>query len=235
MCGRYSNTRGKSDEVTRRLAELLRVPQPQTDLGFERFNVAPTDPVVAAVDDDQGRRLETLRWGLQRHWTKDDKTRFLMINARAETIMERRAYRDLVEQSQHRCLVLADGWYEWQKPEDPRQPRRPMRFSLPGDEPFAFAGLWTGDTCTIVTCEANELARPVHDRMPVVLDGAPAWEAWLDPALDGAAASELLNPLPAEQLRVRPASPLVNSVANDGPECLDPAAPLDAQLQLSGT
>lgn len=235
MCGRYSNTRGKADDVTRRLTELMGVPRPQSDVGFERFNIAPTDPVVVAVDDDDGRRLATLRWGLKRHWMKDDKARFQMINARAETIQERPAYRDLVEQSKHRCLVLADGWYEWQKPEDPKQPRRPVRFSLRGGEPFAFAGLWIGDTCAIVTSEANALALPIHDRMPVVLGGPPAWQAWLDPGLDGAAASELLGPLPAEQLAVRPASPLVNSVANDGPECLDPAAPLDAQLQLSGT
>ena len=158
MCGRYSNTRGKADDVTRRLTELMGVPRPQSDVGFERFNIAPTDPVVVAVDDDDGRRLATLRWGLKRHWMKDDKARFQMINARAETIQERPAYRDLVEQSKHRCLVLADGWYEWQKPEDPKQPRRPVRFSLRGGEPFAFAGLWIGDSCR------SSPARPTPSR-----------------------------------------------------------------------
>ena len=234
MCGRYSNTGKRSDEFTTRMAELLGAPRPETDVGFERFNIAPTDEVLAAVDDNRGRRIDILRWGLRRHWMKDEKSRFQMINARAETILERPAYRDLVQQAKHRCLVLADGWYEWQKPEDPRQPRRPVRFSLPEGEPFVFAGLWTDGTCTIVTCEANDLARPIHDRMPVVLTEPPRWEAWLDPALDGPAVSELLAPLPSEQLRVRPASPLVNSVANDGPECLDPAAARDVQLQLSG-
>ena len=95
-----------------------------------------------------------------------------MINARAETVPERPAYRELVRRAKHRCLVLADGWYEWQKPEDPKQPRRPVYFSLAGGEPFCFAGLWTSRTasCTILTCEANDLSRPIHDRMPVVLD-----------------------------------------------------------------
>ena len=234
MCGRYSNTGKRSDEFTTRMAELLGVPRPETDVGFERFNIAPTDEVLAAVDDDRGRRLEILRWGLMPHWMKDEKPRFQMINARAETVLERPAYRDLVQQAKHRCLVLADGWYEWQKPEDPKQPRRPVRFSLPGGEPFVFAGLWTDGTCTIVTCAANDLARPIHDRMPVVLREPQRWEAWLDPALDGAAVSALLAPLPSEELCVRPASRLVNSVANDGPDCLDPAISGDAQLQLSG-
>ncbi len=235
MCGRYSNTRGKSDDLSRRMADLLGVEQLGHDRGYERFNVAPTDEVLAAVEDRRGRRLELLRWGLIPHWAQQDKPRHPMINARAETVRERPAYRDLVEQARHRCLVLADGWYEWQKPEDPKQPRRPVRFSLAGGEPFCFAGLWTAGTCTIVTCGANDLARPIHDRMPVVLADPPGWEAWLDARLDGHAVSELLKPLPSSRLSMRPASPLVNSVRNDGPELLSdepPTAAAPAQLQI---
>jgi putative SOS response-associated peptidase YedK len=152
-----------------------------------------------------------------------------MINARAETLDRKPAYRRLVARSGHRCLILADGWYEWQRPEDPRQPKRPLHFSLTDSQPFCFAGLWTTWTapddqvvpsCTIITCAANELVRPIHDRMPVVLDGPEPWHAWLDTSLDSAAARELLAPLPAEQLVVRPASPVVNSTRNDGPSCL---------------
>jgi putative SOS response-associated peptidase YedK len=206
------------------MAERLGVTQPDADDGFERFNIAPTQEVLAAVEDERGRRLQELRWGLVPEWAQAAKPRFRMINARAETVPERPAYRELVRRAKHRCLVLADGWYEWQKPEDPKQSRRPVYFSLAGGEPFCFAGLWTSRTasCTILTCEANDLSRPIHDRMPVVLDELALWEAWLDAALDGAAVFELLAPLPSDRLRVRPANPLVNSVANDGPGCLEP-------------
>jgi putative SOS response-associated peptidase YedK len=163
------------------------------------------------------------------HWAKQLKTRFSMINARAETLDQKPAYRRLGARSGHRCLILADGWYEWQRPEDPRQPKRPVHFSRTGGEPFCFAGLWTrwsppdGDvvpSCTIVTCAANELVRPIHDRMPVVFAGPEPWHAWLDRSLDSAAARELLAPLLQDQLVVRPASPLVNSARHDGPDCL---------------
>jgi putative SOS response-associated peptidase YedK len=233
MCGRYSNTRGKSADISRRMADLLGVPQLEHEHGYERFNIAPTDEVLAAVADERGRRLELLRWGLIPLWAQQDKPRFPMINARAETVRERPAYRELVEQASNRCLVLADGWYEWQKPEDPKQPRRPVRFSLPDGTPFCFAGLWTAGSCTIVTCAANELARPIHDRMPVVLADPSGWDAWLDPRLDGHDVSALLGPLPSERLAVRPANPLLNSVRNDGPECLvDAPPPPSAQLQI---
>jgi putative SOS response-associated peptidase YedK len=224
MCGRYSNTGTRDDKLQRRMAELLGVARPDSELGFERFNIAPTQEVLAAVEDERGRRMEELRWGLVPDWTQGAKPRFQMINARAETVLERPAYRDLVQHGRHRCLVVADGWYEWQKPEDPKQPRKPVYFSLPAGEPFCFAGLWTHRTasCTILTCAANDLARPVHERMPVLLTDPAVWDAWLDPVLDGVAACELLAPLPSEQLTVRPANPLVNAVVNDGPGCLEP-------------
>ena len=142
---------------------------------------------------------------------------------------ERPAYRSLIERAEHRCLVLADGWYEWQRPEDPKQPHRPVRFSLADGRPFCFAGLWTRwsapdgsvvPSCTIVTCAANELARPIHERMPVVLADAETWETWLDPAVHAGAASELLVPLVAEKMVVRPGNPIVNSARHEGPDCL---------------
>jgi putative SOS response-associated peptidase YedK len=142
MCGRYTNTR-RSDDIEARLAETLGVRTPAAESGCERFNVAPTQEVLAVVDDSRGRRVEELRWGLVPHCAKGSRTRFAMINARAETLEQRPAYRGLVRDASRRCLVLADGWYEWQRPEDPRQPRRPLHFSLQGEELFCFAGLWT--------------------------------------------------------------------------------------------
>jgi putative SOS response-associated peptidase YedK len=232
MCGRFTNTKRKSDELLTTLTDRLSVRPPGSERGWERFNIAPTQAVLGVVDDQEGRRVEELRWGLVPSWAKEVNTRFSMINARAETLGEKPAYRSLVRQAKRRCLILADGYYEWQKPEDPRQPRRPMHFSLDGGEPFYFAGLWTRWTspgadvlpsCTIVTCDANELTRPIHDRMPVILADSEAWEWWLDPAVDGESARELLVPLPSELMVVRSANPIVNSARQEGPDCL--AAP----------
>ena len=215
MCGRYTLTQRRSDEIRQTLADQLGVEAPESDRGFERFNIAPSQEVLAVVDDRDGRRIEELRWGLVPSWARELKSGFTMINARAETLEERPAYRPLVRDARHRCLVLADGWYEWQGPEDPRQPRLPVRFSFPGGEPFCFAGLWTrwrspaGElvpSCAIVTCEANELARPIHHRMPVVLVDPERWEAWLDPRLDAGAAGELLVPISGARLTVSPAT-----------------------------
>jgi putative SOS response-associated peptidase YedK len=233
VCGRYSNTGAKSDEIQKKLARRLGVEQPETDRGFERFNIAPTQEVLAVADDPDGRRMRLLRWGLVPRWASDLKVGYKMINARAETLEERPAYRGLVGHSRHRCLIVADGYYEWQKPEDPRQPRRPFHFSLAHGQPFCFAGLWTSWTapdgglapsCTMVTCEANELARPIHARMPAILADPEAWEAWLDPAVDGRAALEVVGPLAADRMAVLPANPIVNSARNEGPDCLNALA-----------
>jgi putative SOS response-associated peptidase YedK len=233
VCGRFTNTQRKSDEIQQKLAATLGVEQLADGRGYERFNVAPTQEVLAVVEDQEQRRMELLRWGLVPRWAKDLKIGSKMINARAETLDERPAYRGLVRHSKHRCLILADGYYEWQKPEDPRHPRRPLHFALEDGAPFCFAGLWTRwrapeggsvASCTIVTCEANQLARPIHARMPVMLADAESWEAWLDPALDAAAARELLVPLGAERMTVRPADPIMNSARHEGPDCLRLAA-----------
>jgi putative SOS response-associated peptidase YedK len=233
VCGRITNTRSKSDELHQKLAVRLGVEPPDGDRGFERFNIAPSQEVVAAVDDDTGRRMELLRWGLVPRWAKGPNVGYKMINARAETLEERPAYRGLVRHAKHRCLILADGYYEWQKPEDPKEPRRPFHYSLDGGEPFFFAGLWTRwrapdgsllASCTVITCEANELARPIHDRMPVILADTQAWEAWLDPAIPAGSLRELLAPLPSELMHARPANPVVNSSRHEGSDCLALAA-----------
>jgi putative SOS response-associated peptidase YedK len=229
VCGRYTLTTRRSDDIQAKLAETLDVETPPPDSRFGRFNIAPTQEVLAVVDDRDGRRIKEPRWGLVPHWAKLLNTRFSMINARAETLEQRPAYRRLVARSGNRCLLLADGWYEWQRPEDPRQPKRPLHFSLVDGGLFCFAGLWTCwsspdgqvvPSSTIITCEANELVRPVHDRMPVVFADRELCQSWLHPSLDSAAARELLAPIPAEVVVVRPASPVVNSARHYAPDCL---------------
>lgn len=233
MCGRITNTRGKSDEIQQKLAAKLGVERPDDDRGYARFNIAPSQEILAVVTEQDKRSMELLRWGLVPRWATDLKVGYKMINARAETLEERPAYRGLVRHANHRCLILADGYYEWQKPEDPKQPRRPLHFSVGEGEPFWLAGLWTrwrapgGEpvpSCTIVTCEANELARPIHDRMPVILADSASWEAWLDPDVSATAARELLVPLAPARMTARPANPLVNSARHEGADCLALAA-----------
>ena len=225
--GRYSLTKTRKD-VEKEIARRLRARLTGGEV-YERFNIAPTQEVLAVVQNRDGRRGERLRWGLVPRWAKQAKTGLTMINARAETLARSSTYGGLVERGSHRCLVLADGFYEWIKAEDPRQPPRPLRFSLVSGTTFCFAGLWTTWTgpegevvpsCTIVTTAANDLVRPVHDRMPVVLGDAASCEAWLDPALDAGAVAPLLGPLPDESMAVAPANPAMNSPDYDEPECL---------------
>ncbi|HEY8583982.1 MAG TPA: SOS response-associated peptidase [Capillimicrobium sp.] len=233
MCGRYTNTLKQAD-LARTFPEAAGVAD---DALFERFNVAPTQDVLAVIAAKDGeRRMGALRWGLVPFWAKDPKIGAKMVNARAETVASKPAFRDLVAHGRSRCLIVADGWYEWLRPEDPKAPRVPMHFSLDERRPFAFAGLWTWwrpkddegaermATCTIVTTTANAVAGRFHDRMPVVLAEPGAQAAWLDPSLDAAGVAPLLAPLPDEELRVARANPLVNSHVNDGPKCLVPEA-----------
>ena len=195
-----------------------------------RYNVAPTQtvPIVRpARGDRRDRELAMVRWGLIPFWAKNAKIGAKMINARAEGIAEKPAFRAALKS--RRCLVPADGLYEWQA-----TPGRkvPWRIPLKDSEPFAFAGLrerWDKapdgvavESCTIVTTIANQLLRPLHDRMPVIL--APDdHAAWLgeDAARDVA---ELLRPYPSEAMWAYRVSPVVNSPKNDGPECIEPEA-----------
>jgi putative SOS response-associated peptidase YedK len=225
--GRYSLTKKRKD-VEKEIAARLHV-RLRGEEGYERFNVAPTQEVLAIVHNRDGRDALLLRWGLVPFWAKQVNTGLTMINARAETLAGSSTYGGLVERGSHRCLVVADGFYEWMKAEDPRQPRRPLRFSLAGGGSFCFAGLWTTwrgpddervASCTVVTTAANELVAPVHDRMPVVLAEPDSWEAWLDPALDAGAVAPLLAPLPAERMSVAPANPAMNSPDYDEPDSL---------------
>lgn len=222
MCGRYTSTHD-GDALAERFAAS--VPESFT----RRYNVAPTDQTLTIVErgEEVGRVAAMMRWGLVPYWAKDTSTSARMINARAETILQRSAYRKLVES--RRCLVPADGYYEWQVGPDGK--KQPIRFTLAGENLFAFAGLWTSwvdrgsgeliDSCTIVTTTPNELVALVHDRMPVILP-REAEPAWLDVSIPPREVAPLLATYPAELMLARPASTRVNSAREDDPGLLDP-------------
>lgn len=226
MCGRFVVKSSKKE--LREAFPDLELPE-QLDA---RFNVAPTQQVLA-VTSDAPSQARWLRWGLIPHWAKDPHIGNKMVNARAEGIAERPAYRAAFKR--RRCAILADGFYEWQK--QPRSKhKQPWLFTRKGQAPFAFAGLFEvwrppegGEpiqTCTIITTDANDLVRAVHDRMPVVLKPEQLG-TWLRTDLPDEEAERLLAPFPADEMDARPVSPAVNSATHEGPDCLGPpdAAP----------
>jgi putative SOS response-associated peptidase YedK len=222
VCGRYTLASPNPAMLRERFALGEDVPVRQ------RFNVAPADDVLCVTTDREGApRGDVLRWGLVPHWAKDPATGYKMINARAETVAERPAFRDAL--ATRRCLVLADGFYEWQR--QPGGPKQPFWITRADHEPFAFAGLWAVwhgaaedevlRTCTIITTQANGVVGAVHDRMPVILP-PDAEQAWLSHDTPPAAARELLVAFPDDAIDLRPVSRAVNDARHDEPDCLDP-------------
>ncbi len=200
-----------------------------------RYNIAPTQQVLTVTENWEERRARTMRWGLVSSWAKDTSGAARLINARGEDAAKRPAFRSAFKR--RRCLVLADGFYEWKRV---GKSREPMHFSLTSGEPFAFAGLWetwntpSGDvlrSCTIITTEPNDLVAEVHNRMPVILPGETE-SLWLDHRIeDSDRLTGLLVPYPAEAMRVHAVSSLVNSVKNDAAECAAPLAMASTPLQ----
>ena len=191
-----------------------------------RYNIAPTQPVAVVRVGEAGRQFVRLRWGLVPPWAKD--TKVAPINARSETAADKPLFRAALRK--RRCLVPPSGFYEWLALAGERR-KQPYCFR-PGDErPWAFAGLWERwqgpdgpvESCAILTTTANELVRPVHDRMPVILP-RQHWAAWRGPALQEAGELvPLLRPYPADALRAYPVGTVVSNPRNDGPACLEPA------------
>jgi putative SOS response-associated peptidase YedK len=227
MCGRYTNTAGVQE-----LNERFKVPFPPGGEGTHRYNVAPTDEVLAIVAPKGEPGARMLRWGLIPPWAEDLKAGYKMINAKIETVTRSPAYRRLVPKGARRALQIADGYYEWLKPERRGEPRQPFLFRVDGGVPFAFAALWTpakvqGEwvhSVTLLTCDAapNRVAAAIHDRMPVILADAEAQRAWLDDRLDADEALALCGALPASRLSAAPANPALNKPgeAEEGPELL---------------
>jgi putative SOS response-associated peptidase YedK len=222
MCGRYAFFSDPED-----VADLFEVAPPA--VLAPRYNIAPTQAVAVVRTGNQGarRELTLMRWGLIPSWAKDAGHGAPMINARAESLAEKPAFRSAL--AQRRCLVLASGFYEWKKTGTTKQP---YYFRAHNDRPLAFAGLWEswggkGNapllSCTIVTTGANAAVAPVHDRMPVILPHADH-AAWLRPSpLTPGELERLLLPAPDDALAVRRVSLWVNSPAHDDPECVRPA------------
>ncbi len=221
MCGRFEI---HSDiEIIARIFGLLPA---DVRIGLlPSYNVAPTNDVPVIVQDRK-RRLILCRWGFVPSWSKDEKTGFSMINARAETVAEKPAFRQAFRTQ--RCIVIADGFYEWRKS---GKTRLPLHIHLKSRQPMGLAGLysrWTSPegketcTCTIIVTDANELVAPVHDRMPVILRTGE-YDRWLDPSLqDPSALQQLLRPYPAQELDMHQVSQKVNSPKNNSPDLILP-------------
>lgn len=247
MCGRFVST-SRPEEVASyfdaALAEQL-VPAADVatgaDGGWQNYNVAPTSSVLVVVERADTRWVDRFRWGLVPFWAKDPSVGSRMINARAETLAEKPAYRQAFRK--RRCIIPADGFYEWQVVPG-RKAKQPMYIHRRDGDRLAFAGLWElwtpkggadapGEgaeplrTCSVVTGPPNEVVAPIHDRMPVMLP-PDAWDVWLDPAVDDAdLLRSLLVPAPAALLVADPVSTAVNNVRNKGPELIEPVAPPD--------
>jgi putative SOS response-associated peptidase YedK len=221
MCGRFTLT-----ALPRAVADLFGLSE-APDVS-PRYNITPTQPVPVVADAGRGRKLAMLRWGLIPAWAPPNAGKTALANARAESLMSKPSFR--VPLRRRRCLIPADGFYEWRKWEGHSYP---YHFRLKGGAGvFAFAGLWDRwqgpegpvDACAIVTTEANDLVRPVHDRMPVLLEPAD-FDRWLDPAVqDPAKVLPLLRPFPAERMEAVAVGAWVNNARHEGPECLQPAA-----------
>jgi putative SOS response-associated peptidase YedK len=217
MCGRYSLTIDfdvLEDRFTFRGGIQLPLPT--------KYNIAPTQEVLTVVNNGSENQVHVMKWGLIPFWAKDPKIGSRMINARAETVVEKPVFREAF--SKRRCLVLADGFYEWQKtPEG----KAPMRIVLKSGEPFGFAGLWATwksadgqsvNSCTIITTTANSLMEPIHDRMPVILS-REAERDWLDVAnTDTGELRELLVPYAASEMEAYRVPALINSWKNESPD-----------------
>jgi putative SOS response-associated peptidase YedK len=196
-----------------------------------RYNIAPTQNVLCVRNREGENEMVTLRWGLVPFWAKDLKIGAKMINARGETVAEKPAFRAAFKK--RRCLVVADGFYEWKKEADGKQP---FYITRADDQPFCMAGLWESwtdksdaqskpvETCTVITTDANELMLQLHDRMPVILE-PDEYDFWLDPEFsDRQPLEAALDPFPNEEMKFVPVSKVVNKATNEVPECIVPLA-----------
>ncbi|MFA6162195.1 MAG: SOS response-associated peptidase [Methylobacter sp.] len=220
MCGRFALYSDPFTLARRFEAEALPELRP-------RYNIAPTQNIPIVREEEGKRRFALARWGLIPHWAKDMKIGYHTINARAETVAEKPAFRNAYKH--RRCMIPADGYFEWQVVPDSKT-KQPWFIALQDREPMAFAGLWERwrspegeelESCSIIVTDANKIMRPIHDRMPVIL--APEdWDAWLETdAKDAGSLQILLKPYPAEGMAAWPVSTKVNSPRNDSVECME--------------
>ena len=224
MCGRFALTSTASE-----IAEIFQVDVLPDVL--PRYNIAPTTPVACVVEEDGERTLKEFRWGLIPRWAKDRKFGARTINARAETVAEKNSYRAAFKR--RRLLILANGFYEWKTLGKGKGATKiPHLIQLDDERPFGMAGLWetwvdpeTDEevvSCTIITTSGNDLMKPIHDRMPVILP-PDRWDLWLDPEVrEKEVLQELLVPYDPDGMKARAVSKAVGNVRNKGPEIQDP-------------
>ena len=219
MCGRF--TLSQSAEAIASVFQLNQVPTLEP-----RYNIAPTQPVATVLQTSaRERQFQLLRWGLIPAWAKDATMGSRLINARAETVAEKPSFRSAFRH--RRCLVIADGFYEWRRQDGKKQP---FYFRMQNQQPFAFAGLWEHwqdpkgeaiDSCTILTTEANELLQQIHERMPVILNPKD-YDLWLDPTVQKLEQlQQLLQPYSSTAMTSYPVSTKVNKPTNDTPELIN--------------
>lgn len=233
MCGRFVSAT-PPDQVAAYFG--TEAPEALLEPGY---NVAPTNDVYAVLADGSTRHLDAFHWGLVPSWAKDPKIGSKMINARAETLAEKNAYKAAFKR--RRCLIPADGFYEWKKhPTEAKGKKQPYFIHRPDGEPYAFAGLWEVwrgpekdqeplRSCTIITTSPNAPMAAIHDRMPVILP-PDAWDTWLDRDNDDLELlGKLLVPAPPQVISMHPVSTEVNNVRNKGPQLTEPIEPDAAQ------
>lgn len=240
MCGRFTRSNDYFSQRADQRSFLDELGVSWSEPLPASYNIAPTQQIAAVRDNQQdGRELAMLRWGLVPAWANDLAIGNRMINARAETVAEKPAFKRIFRR--RRCLVLADGFYEWRR--QGRQ-KQPFLIRFKDHRPFCFAGLWDRcakveppvETCTIVTTSANELMAPLHDRMPVII-GPDDYDLWLDPAVqEPERLQPLLRPFAGDALEAFAVSPQVNNPRHNSPECIAPDAAADraspSQLEL---
>jgi len=222
MCGRFVKTSTREELSSRFSFDDV----PSGDLFEPRYNIAPSQMHPILIVSEDHRKVSPMKWGLVPYWAKDPKIGYKMINARAEGIEEKPSFRTPL--MKRRCLVMADGFYEWHKQD--KNTKIPYLFKLKSGEPFAFAGLWDlwekGDqplkTFTIITTAPNELMEPIHNRMPVILKQSDEGK-WLDPEIiDPKYILSLLKPYDSDEMECFKVSTIVNSPKNDISECIHP-------------
>lgn len=236
MCGRFT-LRQRLNDIKR----SFNVSAPQDWQLSLRFNICPTNKIPVIRQTDNDRELLQMQWGFVPSWAKDAK--FCPINAVSETVAEKPFFRSAIKR--HRCLVLADGFYEWKKIPKKIKGDSPWLFEVKGGKPFAFAGIWEQweivdedekddkidegedeaevlESCAILTTTPNEMMAPIHDRMPVILSPSD-YDAWLDPAMnDPTKLTYLYEPFPAGEMSMTKVGPYVNKAGNDGEICIEP-------------
>ena len=221
MCGRFSQAK----DLEELYDEFPFIDEPFDDIVLTpRFNIAPSQLSPVIINEEGKNRLKMFKWGLVPSWSKDTKIGYKMINARAETISEKPSYKKPFKS--RRCLVIADGFYEWKRPD--KKTKIPYRFVMKDRSFISFAGLWDVwkkeaeplYTFTIITTSENDLMRPVHDRMPVILPKDNR-QIWLNPESNEAELKELLVPYDSVKMEMYRVSDVVNSWKNDVEECIE--------------